>query len=149
MRGDVHPAALNCLARLRAKSLVLFERTRIHRMNREQVQRIVLEDRDQAARTRDPVQLPLTSVLRGTTCLSPMAMAKTTPIRSNRIGASPSRAADPGGERREAAENSEAMGPSCEEVVRRWRMGVNARFANGPGRIDAWRNIHESLKPAS
>jgi hypothetical protein len=40
-------------------------------------------------------------------------MAKTTPIRSNVIGVSPTRPADPGGERREAAENSEVMGPSC------------------------------------
>ncbi len=53
----------------------------------------------------------LTSVFSGTTCLSPMAMAKTAPIRSNGIGASPSRATESGGERREAAENSEVMGP--------------------------------------
>ena len=36
---------------------VLVERTRIHRMNRQRVQRIMLEDRDQATRSRDPVQL--------------------------------------------------------------------------------------------
>jgi hypothetical protein len=48
-----------------------------------------------------------------------MAMAKTTPIRSNGIGVSPTHVVEAGGERRGAAENSEVMGPSCEEAVRR------------------------------
>ena len=41
------------------------------------------------------------------------------PVKSSGIGASPSRAAEPGGEWREAAENSEVMGPSCGEAARR------------------------------
>ena len=40
-------------------------------------------------------------------------------VRSSGIGASPSRPADPDGERLETAENSEVMGPSCEETTRR------------------------------